>query len=403
MNEYRFLDAGPGRSSADGVAFRPIGSDRPVRLNAERCLALRSRYSDCRRCEEVCPAGVLRVSGERIELADGCLRCGRCRATCPTGALQMEGFDVSVPHSRGSRVPVYVDCWKAAASGAPEAAVRVPCLGGIAAYDLLQWFVDSGERPIVLLDRGWCGQCSAGSRISHPVEEALDAARCLMTELGVDESALPRLETRPLPVSAVPDAVPDPLAAQPISRRQFFAGMTRSAARTMSALRGRVARNANVPLRRTWRAAVTDTPRSRLMSHALALGARNGCMLPAELFPAIRVSDRCRNHRVCAAICPTGALQPYESGDEAGIRFDSLACIACGDCTRACPERALGLALQGSGAPDGAPAALTQWARRTCQRCDDEFASRGDEEHCPACRKDLSLFATGFPIGSQHT
>jgi ferredoxin len=279
----------------------------------------------------------------------------------------------------------------------------VPCLAGIALYDLMQWHVDTGGRPIALLDRGWCRRCRAGSQTSHPVEETLDTARSLMRQLGVDEGALPRLEARPLPVSAMPEAIPDPLAAQPLSRRQFFTGMTRSAARAVGALRAGAARNVSPPPRRTWGTVAADTPRSKLISHALALAAKNGRALPAGLFPAIRVSDRCRNHRVCAAICPTGALKPYEDGDGAGIRFDSFACIACGDCVRSCPEQALGLAPHGSSVPDHAPVTLTRWERRICQRCDDEFASRGDEEHCPACRKDLSLFATGVSIGSQHT
>jgi ferredoxin len=115
------LSPSPGLrgSPADSTAFRPIGSEGAVRLDAARCLALRSRYSDCRRCETACPAGVLRVNDERIKLADGCLRCGRCSAVCPTGALQVEGFRPSVSLPAANGTPVYVDCWKVPLSQSP--------------------------------------------------------------------------------------------------------------------------------------------------------------------------------------------------------------------------------------------------------------------------------------------
>lgn len=389
------------RSTAEGSL--PGSGEGPVYLDTERCLALRSRYSDCRRCEAICPAGVLQVRDERIELAEGCLRCGRCSAVCPTGALRVEGFDSIAPAPAVNDTPVYVDCWKVASSQSPPGALRLPCLGGIALHDLVRWHVDSGRRPIVLLDRGWCGQCSAGSTSSHPVAETLAAARRLMAELGVEEGALPRLESKPMPASGMPATIPDPLAARPVSRREFFAGMTRSAVRAVNAVRGRAARNPGSAPRRTWHTLSDGTPRSRLISAALALGARNGRSIPAGLFPAIRVSDACRDHRICAAICPTGALQVYEDDGITGIRFDADACIACGDCTRACPERALTLVPRRDDAPAHTPAVLTRWTRRTCARCDDEFASGGDENHCPACRKDLDLFSNRFSIGSQHT
>jgi ferredoxin len=346
---------------------------------------------------------VLRVGSERIELAEGCLRCGRCRAACPTGALRVEGFEASLRRRAERNEPVYVDCWKVPPSRSPGEALRVPCLGGVAPHDLFHWYLDGGGRALALLDRGWCSGCSAGSAAAHPAAEALDAVRRLFSQLGVPEDELPRLEKRPLPAAEMPASIPDPLAARTLDRRAFFAGMTRSALRAASALRGSAPRASRPAPRRAWTMAAEGAPRASLLARAAELAESNGRTLPAELFPSIRVSGACRNHRVCAAICPTGALQRYECENTSGIRFDPRACIACGDCTRACPEHAIVLAPRADAVPPNAPAELTRWTRRLCVRCDEEFASGGEDEHCPACRKDLALFASVFPIGSQHS
>jgi hypothetical protein len=39
---------------------------------------------------------------------------------------------------------------------------------------------------------------------------------------------------------------------------------------------------------------------------------------------------------------------------------------------------------------------ITRRALRICARCDDEFAARGDGDLCPACRKYIGLFVSGF-------
>jgi NADH-quinone oxidoreductase subunit I len=61
-----------------------------------------------------------------------------------------------------------------------------------------------------------------------------------------------------------------------------------------------------------------------------------------ELDPA-----RCRPESAkppCVAACPSSALWlewTAEPDDAAGVRFDPLACVACGRCVTACPADAL--------------------------------------------------------------
>ena len=385
------------QSEAPRPVFRPIRPEYPVTVDRRHCLRLRSRYNDCDRCAQVCPAHVLHVTNAAIELADGCLRCGQCSAVCPTEALQTEGFALNPPPAAVSETLLYVDCWKVPVSDSPQDAMRVPCLGGIALHRLVQWHAAAGGRQIVLIDRGWCGQCSAGCGANHPARETLDATRALLSELGVPDQALPRIESLPLSRAQMPAEIPDPLAAQSLNRREFFAGITRNAARAIAPVAaGRPDEDAQS--RRAHVAKIETTARSQLLAQAAVVGARHGQPLPAELFPALRVSDACRNHRVCTATCPTRALQAYENEDRAaqGIAFDASACIACGDCTRACPEQALTLIPQGDGEVPRGTTALTRWTLRECYDCGHEFADSSSSSVCPTCRKTRELVRTSF-------
>lgn len=379
------------------IPFRRVRKDACLLLDADRCLRLRSRYSDCERCVQACPPRVLHVHDEGFRLADGCLSCGRCSAACPTNALQTEGFAANPSHASSSQTPLYFDCWKVPPSLSPRGAMRVPCLGGVALHRLVKWHVTSEGRPIVLLDRGWCGRCSAGSGAIHPAQEALNAARALLAKLGVSTNTLPRLESLPLPPARMPADIPGPLAARTVNRREFFSGMTRAAARAIAPVvmgeHGESGQSCSARLGK-----IESTAYSQLLSQAAVLGERHGRSLPAGLFPALRVSDACRNHQVCTATCSTGALQAHSNGNgaTAGIAFDAAACIACGDCTRACPEQALALVPRGEGEVAQGAAALTRWALRECYDCGREFADPGSSNACPVCRETRQLMHTSF-------
>ena len=387
------------RPTSRSTPFRRVREDAFLLLDAERCLRLRSRYSDCEKCAQACPPRVLHMRDEGFGLADGCLRRGRCSAACPTGALQVDGFPsdlLRIPEQ--SESPLHVDCWKVPASESPANAVRVPCLGGIAMHHLVQWHSASGQYGIVLIDRGWCGQCSAGCGSVQPAQEALDASRALLEELGVPERSLPRLLSLPLPRAHMPASIPEAPAAQPLSRREFFASFSRGAVRTVAPAVV-VQHDEQAQSRRARSERVESTPHSRMIARAIAIGSQRGRPVPAELFPALRVSDACRNHKVCAATCPTRALQAYRSdvGRTEGIAYDAVACIACGDCTRSCPERALTLIPQSNGKAPHGPTELTRWTLRECCDCGHEFADSSSGNICQPCRKTRELARAGFP------
>jgi len=332
------------------LAYRRLRPGAPVGFSAAACLPLRSRYAQCGRCVTACPVRLLNLTNETLALADGCLGCGRCTAVCPTGALAVAGFSRKAVSSNAAGT-VYLDCWKVSRAASPPGAVRVPCLGGLSVGRLLGFCVAAGQRPVALLDRGWCRQCPAGGAGEHPVQAALSATQSWLREVGVPPTRWPQLAPQPLPASDQAQTIPDAASEQPVSRRDFFGHLahqvTSAAAEAMAFEQAAAAPTQTSVDRRT---PVRALERERQLGSLQQLAARHGRAVPAHFFPALVVNADCCNHRLCARLCPTGALLAYETDSETGVRFDAAACIVCGHCEAVCPEKAIRLLPAGNAA-----------------------------------------------------
>jgi ferredoxin len=335
------------------------------------------------------------VVGERgVSLADGCLGCGRCVASCPSGALSARGYLISDGLPEGNR-KIVVECWKVPPRLLAAGTHAVPCMGGLSAASLLERVLAAGEgRAVVLVDRGWCAACRAGDSAQPPVAAQLEFVRRALTRLDWPQQSLPEIRRDPLPVSLMPEKIPVPAEREAIGRRAFFRFLAGKAADVV------IERTAPPP-KTIPRSLIRQEERLfperiRLIAVLERLAARRGVPLPADLFPAISISDACANHGVCARVCPTGALSSYEDDAATGIRFEPWLCADCGLCAKSCPEGALELDLAPSvdGAMHG-QRELTRLSWGVCTSCHERFASRG-KSLCPRCEKSRSLAADLF-------
>lgn len=400
------------------MTFRRLNPDAPVGLRADACLSLRSRHTECDRCVEVCPAGVLHRGEETFFLDEGCLGCGRCAAVCPMGALAVAGFTLRPTEIKTTR-PLMLDCWRVPAEASPPHGVRVPCLGGLSPGQWLGLVLAARGHGVELLDRGWCNTCPASPGAAHPAAEALTTVHDWLKEARVPRQHWPRRVRAPLPATRA--TTPDPRNETPVSRRRFFGALMHEsvglADTALDAPRtGGQHRRNGAGMRQTKntstanaRAPAASPERERVLVFLAALAARHGGSVSAALYPTITINTDCRNHRLCAALCPTGALRPYAddcrdtaSGTVAavadnhsvGIAYDAARCIACGQCASACPEHAV--RLQPAGPGTDAVVALTRHATRTCAACGERFGANGRETYCPPCRKSRDFARAGF-------
>lgn len=385
--------AATGKAPGPVSLFTPVSPSSLLSFAARACLALRSRYNDCAACAEACPVGALRITLQGASLASPCLNCGQCAAVCPTGALAVPGFDLETGAAPERRVS-FVDCDRVPAGESPRGAIRVPCLGGLSPARLVELKARAGRAPVTLLDRGWCGECPAGNRTQHPGASALQTARSWLRQIGVADEEMPCVEQRPLP--------PD-LQVQPDRSRVDRVGMSRRG--FLRTLAGRGAAPAHPQAdagddardRSRLAAQLIPPERSRLLAGLSAIAARTGKTLPQGLFPAVAIGESCRNHQICAKLCPTGALRPYSDDGDSGVVFDASTCISCGDCEQACPGQAIRL-LAGQGRTPGEVTRLTRWQLQTCPMCEHEFTASGDERVCPECRKTRDLGRAFFGL-----
>lgn len=379
------------------VRFGRLQNAAPLGLHMDACLAVRSRYSDCRSCEAICPARVLRVDpGEGLSLGEGCLGCGRCAAACPTGALAVPGLGAGNVSSRGGRV--VLDCWKVPRGEAPEGGRRVPCLGGLSVTHLLELRAEAHDREIVLLDRGWCANCSAGCREAHPAARAVDRANALLEEAGVPPHLLITIGSARLPASRMPERIPEADQEQGISRRAFFSSLAGRVSTTVNDIVQIVPvadEEAHGPDRRS---PIRSYARERTLKAIQSIACHWRHPMPRSLFNTLVVSSLCRDHRVCAATCPTGALHRYASEGERGLDFDAWRCIGCGHCESVCPEGAVRLGRGAATEIPGAEIRLTRFGQANCAECGCSFSvmEGEDEMHCMNCRKRRGLARSAF-------
>jgi Fe-S-cluster-containing hydrogenase component 2 len=110
--------------------------------------------------------------------------------------------------------------------------------------------------------------------------------------------------------------------------------------------------------------------------------------LPSALFWRLSASDACSACRVCANLCPTGAIRMTLGFDENyTLSFLSAACTSCGECVDMCDEEA----LRQDGVPSAGallalqPAVLRSGSLYRCERCNTRFAAAAQTRLCPLC------------------
>jgi Pyruvate/2-oxoacid:ferredoxin oxidoreductase delta subunit len=144
-----------------------------------------------------------------------------------------------------------------------------------------------------------------------------------------------------------------------------------------------------------------DALRRLIESQSVAAGQP----LPAAVFWQLAASDSCSACRLCANLCPTGAIQITLGSDDVYVlSFVSAACTGCGECVDVCASTA----LHQDDAPSAwallalEPTILRSGRLYRCERCSTRFAAPEEARLCPLCTlRATRPFGAALPPGMQ--
>ncbi|MBM3565011.1 MAG: 4Fe-4S dicluster domain-containing protein [Alphaproteobacteria bacterium] len=378
-----------GSSRSNSRGFGLVSAETPgwaflsgaVSFLADACLTLRKSHMACEACASACPAKAISLVDRQPAIGEGCTTCGRCAAACPTGAIRVRGFDYPLDLA-GS---VALECGRVSIGDRVDGAIAVPCLGGVAAEDVLSLH-KAGDGQVAFVDRGWCADCEAGCGQPRPWAKAAEKAAGWMAVIGVPASSLPA-ETSCRLVASL--ALPLGRAAEPLdrSRRAFLsrAGVVATEARPPSPSSSASSEPVRLPRRERALAAM----------EALADHWRGG--MTAWLFPKIEAGAGCQLHGVCAAVCPTGALARIHELSQR-LEFNPALCIGCDECSGRCPEQALTVQPHGRATEPLRVEVLAMSEAKNCAECGQAFAASDGGATCPVCRKSRDMAREGFAL-----
>jgi len=345
--------------------------DKPTIL-LDRCVRGSSRWVECRACEQSCPQGAisLREKPFHLSVSEGCDGCGLCWTKCPAEAIlppMEERFS--------GQEDLWVVCQRTSTDRAemPEGiGLRVSCVREIGFRFLTAGWLAGLRRLIV--HGADCSGCDIVFPANHEdglqrVSEILRIAGQGSMEVVSDESLVES--------EGWVGGREQGDAERATSRRGLFkaviAGTLDAALPTTLEELGREPEGGRPvafleALERLGNAREPETE-GRLAAYRL------------DVDPRV-----CYGCKVCAILCPTGALvweEELEPPDSARMRIDPSRCHGCGVCRDLCDAGAIELAFR----PDFRVKEEILFRERRCADCDRDFLSVHPAENlCPGCR-----------------
>lgn len=304
---------------------------RYFRYQAELCAHSASGLTGCTRCLEVCSAAAILSAGGQIRVdAHLCQGCASCTLACPTGALSFNAPSRDVLRER----------LVASMTGAsPEAVLLVHGQRSTTAVHELERRGGIRALPVdplpALGEELWLEAFALGARAVGLVDDdgLAPASRSLLRSRVAQARVL--LQSLGLQPDMLRFAPLDDLAAwfneilpSPVQSGHVEAGDAGPAASTVSSSRS------------DKRPMLLDAV-SRLGRNATA-GASTELLAGASFGEVCVDRQRCTLCFACANVCPTGALTSHDAGAPR-LLFAEDACVQCGLCVAACPEKVVSL------------------------------------------------------------
>lgn len=329
-------------------------------VSQHRCVVVRNRHAQCRRCAEACTTGCIAVEAGQLQVdRSKCIGCGTCATVCPAGALEPQlpndgellASCLKAADKAGGVAVIACDraCHQSGTSVDGERVVGLTCLGRIE-EDLLLALADADVRTVRLVCAD-CDECplACGAAVS---DEVIATATALLEAWGI-QSDIQRVAG--LPAEAF---CPDQDSYGPSRRRalSMLKQDLKATARVAASAALDDALGSEPPSKDSGAADVVMVAEDGTLPHFVP--GRRQRMLdrlrrwerPANTLVETRLwgnvivdAHRCQSCRMCAVFCPTGSLARAEKDHDGffGLKHRPAICVRCGTCESVCPEGAL--------------------------------------------------------------
>ncbi len=326
-----------------------------ITVHRNRCVAVRNRNAQCRRCVEACTTGCLSVQeGEVVVAPEKCIGCGTCATMCPTCAIEARKPNdaeiyqacMAATEAAGGEAVIACEQILAAANGLydPDKVVGVACLGRVD-ESLVSMLVCNGAVRVTLV-QAKCNECpySTGAQTAELVCETANIL----------------LETWNSPARArVSDKFPS--VARLLGASEYDAGKRGFFTNLKDEAKAAAAITADQAVRDVLGEQEEEPPkyvkvgkdgtlphsipgrRKRLLTALRAMGEPQDVMIGTRLWGHVVIDpDKCQSCQMCATFCPTGALRKFGKPDGTfGIDHYPSRCVKCRCCTDICPAGTL--------------------------------------------------------------
>ncbi len=349
-----------------------------IALNPSACVRSLAKYSECTKCEVICPTDAIVIDGglPAINFSQ-CVACGGCAGVCPSEALSLDDFSpTEFFFEFASDEEPLVSCRK-----------NVPCISVLSVEHIIGLASLKGG---VTFDMGHCDGCDIAHSCRPQIEANAEEANYVLE--AMESSAAVTLEnTAYLPQGAA--------ETQDSERRDFFRALTLKNAAT-----------AKHKFDREVEIATDELVEHTITNDKIALLKQKG--IPDKrklLFTALKRAEKpstyhvvdatelsftsqklldeetCTACQMCYRACPTGSLSSNVRNGK--IDFDPFLCIKCHICHDVCEPDALTLSNSYNIKEFFEPAVqnLVTFNVRSCNECGRLFASVNGKKMCYQC------------------
>lgn len=363
-------------------------------FRASRCTRYRFRYSECRRCAEVCPHDAITLSDEGVAIDSvRCQNCALCGTACSTDALASGGFKPVDMLRQAIRLDSFtIAC---APSGAVADAV-VPCLGAVDAASLA--YLAKRRIPVTMRGATHCGECAHGARGAAQLALNLEACEVLTKAAETADARADWVAPEVESGSTSPPTI-ERGSSFAASRRQWFRRLVGRGADKLAQATEPASSSLPAPDKAIRPGAYALPERRELLQIVCQRRDDRPFSIPLhEALPLMALSLRpgCTACEACFRVCPTGAIGIEESPADWQLQFDLDRCVGCAVCLEACQPDVLAADAIFDARPEQAARVLQVMSKRRCARCDRHFVSHTPQGTCPICRDDEDAFTAIF-------